>query len=1183
MAHATAERPSTAARRMKSPRSPKPPGAIRRRLGEAWWLVRAPFARFSRRIRRRRLRHSGVDRPRRWWARPTVLILTIFIAVLALIFIAWLFWSVYIYFSTSGKSSDSLSIFRPDSRCSNARIGVSCGAVTGFFTSLLSVAFASGIFLFFRFYRVMRRYRGIARKNARILVPTAGSIVGTIVGRDELCRVIMADLHDRNNRRPHVLIGGVGTGKTAVLVRLTELLATRHAVPVPIRLREASKNLDFEELAQRKFMEELSQYLLSKAEGERIWRRLLRDGRIVVLADGLEEALSGENMEYERDNLIRLAISRACEQRLGLIIASRPHDPLRGMKANISDLEPLSEEAALAYIGEGEAGQDELRLDWIIEKAEVAEAPLYMQITRSLYRTGLLMELFQGRSAVIDMRSVDRATVRLGLLRAYEKSIIERRLYRDVPLKQSERHAAIEWLSALACIGLMNDSLEVGFSDDETADDSLKGIIDETKEKLNKIGKNVDTRLAAIWGSQLGLVETRDSGVRFQHSIMQAYLGSRLMDTAMRIPEYRREALGTRDLGQRKRHRRPGREFLIALVLHSRRGCLRAANGTGSAVDRRAMDPITPEEVTCHLHKAADGRDDIKALDILAAALEIGSVAGNQPRSIVAEKIERKWRSIHTADVRSLDEIKFGIVRRFGDAASPAIDGSRTRTGGKAGVFRRTRGMLSNGDCQDSNGNGDRPGRRFSMNSRMGGRLLGTANPDQAMYARLYRIGRSESSYPLQLAVAELIGGGGEEAYQDLADKLAVPRRCQMCVDQRKGNDRKRKDTVVQSVGQALDDESRRAGIISAWLAPLLVGSSVSSVEGDRKSRLRRNAERDLEQWVRHVGQDDRRDPEERELTIPEEIALAQGFKLAANRRLQHHNSPPETQIYLADQALRMLKRTSYWFSQLTLMHALTLWQLPNGNPQTFRGKSKDPNAIVDKWLNDASRPAPSGAGANGRAKRPLIHPFVEAAAKLCARALETRHPERYIWIDESGVIGRVGSRLLTDSETAVREHHLWIPPSTGWSALDRRAQQLVADVLLLQNLAEGTSGPNDVDRRLDRANRSDLPLCLTQDRTPLEPRRTVGMADSPGTRRRCASGCPFELCPYPPIGAKQERVELDEAFCRRQRTLLRRGWWWRSTRWQGISARRLRRFWGDMADRARASRPGADSDTGTG
>ena len=42
--------------------------------------------------------------------------------------------------------------------------------------------------------------------------------------------------------RPHLLVGGVGAGKTAVLVRLTEFLAAG-AVPVPIRLRTPETEL----------------------------------------------------------------------------------------------------------------------------------------------------------------------------------------------------------------------------------------------------------------------------------------------------------------------------------------------------------------------------------------------------------------------------------------------------------------------------------------------------------------------------------------------------------------------------------------------------------------------------------------------------------------------------------------------------------------------------------------------------------------------------------------------------------------------------------------------------------------------------------------------------------------------------------------------------------------------------
>jgi hypothetical protein len=89
--------------------------------------------------------------------------------------------------------------------------------------------------------RLRRGYAARAREESRELVPTAGAIIDEVVGRDELCKVLMADLRDRRTR-PHVLVGGVGTGKTAVLVRLTEFLADEGAVPVPVRLRDSGRS-----------------------------------------------------------------------------------------------------------------------------------------------------------------------------------------------------------------------------------------------------------------------------------------------------------------------------------------------------------------------------------------------------------------------------------------------------------------------------------------------------------------------------------------------------------------------------------------------------------------------------------------------------------------------------------------------------------------------------------------------------------------------------------------------------------------------------------------------------------------------------------------------------------------------------------------------------------------------------
>src|SRR3954451_816758 len=56
-----------------------------------------------------------------------------------------------------------------------------------------------------------------------------------------------------------------------------------------------------------------------------------------------------------------------------------PNDSLRGMDASILELESLSEEAALQYLGGDDGHVDPRRVDWIVETAGVTEAPLYLR------------------------------------------------------------------------------------------------------------------------------------------------------------------------------------------------------------------------------------------------------------------------------------------------------------------------------------------------------------------------------------------------------------------------------------------------------------------------------------------------------------------------------------------------------------------------------------------------------------------------------------------------------------------------------------------------------------------------------------------------------------------------------------------------------------------------------------
>ncbi|KPC78510.1 hypothetical protein ADK82_30450 [Streptomyces sp. NRRL S-4] len=1052
-------------------------------------------------------------------------------------------------------------IHQAEKRCSNHSL--SCGILQTILMPLLTLSLATVAYLFFRFSRVRRTYQRKARQTPHALVETAGSIFGTVVGRDQLSTVLMEDLRDCRTRRTHVVVGGVGTGKTALIVLLTATLARQKAVPVPLRLRNADKDLDFRQLAFARFSQEVQGNLRSDAEAEKVWRRLGKQGRIVVLADGLEEALTGEGLMEERDTIIGLAIRRANEQGLPLIITSRPHDSLRGMEVSLSDLEPLSEEAALAYISSGEDWEDRQRLDWIVEMAGITEAPTYLQIAAELHRAGLLERAMTGHSdeETVETRGGDRAALRFHLLDTYIGALVSGRFYPGLPLSQEERRATVDHLSALACVGLAADSAEVRFADLVDEQDPARPRYPELVRELARRveGSRLDIRLAAYWGSRLGLVEIGGDRVRFQHSVVQAHLGARFMNAVIHPGIPSKPAEGVYFPAAL---RRPGRELLIAMVLYSRtpRGsCLHAdhagdegiwcpvaaardllLNAASRAENTRGSRSRTPGAPRYDGHLLLGRSLHTKALDLYAAAMEIDSVEQEPKQHLIAMQLCTSWPDLRARDPLAMRAAKTQLVSRFGDAMR--------------GVARRQ-----------------------------------TLRP---AYLELFEIARLEPSYPVRLAIAQEIGAGGDTAFEELHPRLRVPRalqgdrlmerepdwREQLWSDQqpeeigeREGTQHHHAEGGVGRLQREHDEREQhrrdecnrerreresaeqdwRDNVLCAWLLPLLVGSVTTQRHQDTPYAF-------LEGWVRRVGPQEQPDVPPLDLAL--EVALAQGFKYAANRRRRHPHARPEAREYLSEQAWYMLRRTRFWFSRLTLLHALTLWALTDDvravHPR--RGPGSDPAEQVRQWLV-----LPAGE---------REHPFVVAAAKLSVRAMETQRPERFLWIDESGVAAHVGSQTAARGES--RKHNLWVPPSTGWSALHPHAQQLLGDVLLLLNLAERGDWPKDRIRRLQHTDRPDLPPCLTRDRSPLDPSRTVVRMAASQAGSNCRDDCAFGLCPYPPKGVDGHRVELSEAFCRAQSALLspslsryfRKAAWQRRT---GITG--LRAFWEEMGRRAQS------------
>ena len=174
-----------------------------------------------------------------------------------------------------------------------------------------------------------------------------------------------------------------------------------------------------------------------------------------------------------------------------------------------------------------------------------------------------------------------------------------------------------------------------------------------------------------------------------------------------------------------------------------------------------------------------------------AAALEIDCVAAEPAHTAIADQIRDQWSQIHAQDPRTLEEGKLALVRRFGEAARTIDDrrqhgeASLELPGLPAAVCDRLPRAVLPGPARGRAG--DRRRRRFRLpGAERGARR---AVPD----LRDERAGRAAASGP-----------------------------------------------AASASRPAATATARRAWIISAWLAPMLVGSVDAAAPGTRTRCSRR-------------------------------------------------------------------------------------------------------------------------------------------------------------------------------------------------------------------------------------------------------------------------------------------------------------------------------------------------------
>jgi hypothetical protein len=498
----------------------------------------------------------------------------------------------------------------------------SCGVVVEIVPTVLALAASFALFVYWRVRRVTRTHLRNAFEDPWKLVPTATEM--KVVGRDEICKIIESDLHYSSGRRAQLIVGGIGEGKTAVLVRLAEELARRGAVPVAVRLADATDTLDFSELAKRQFIDRVNQSLLTDDEGDKVWRRLCRDDRIVVLADGLEEALRGQP---DRVAIIKRALAEAEREDLPLVITSRPDEALRGLNAALIRLEPLPEQEIVEYLC-AEGGRDRGWIGELAGVAQLSESPLYLKLAEGLdhdARDGV--PLASGRIAA-----------RVALLKRWRSTLAESSTGGHVH-EPEDREEALVRLERIACLALRAGKLEVEENESEN-----------TTLVPPSSSPHVTFRLVANVGDDLGVVDRRGRNVRFRHGITQAYLGARALPSVIDAPangDYLDDGV------LQSSHK----ELLIALVIASY-----CNEVTGLRCRLRAR----------LLQAAASDRPNDR-FGLLASAWEIAAMTEGTDTEVLARATEDAWADDakvdrrRRADVLRVTESKLVAITRMAE------------------------------------------------------------------------------------------------------------------------------------------------------------------------------------------------------------------------------------------------------------------------------------------------------------------------------------------------------------------------------------------------------------------------------------------------------------------------------------------------------------------------------------